>query len=481
MGMAMALGLWLLPSTVSAAETPAAQTAPNYAWQRVDSYTAPNFEAFFADDPEGTRKLEAWLKAGELETRPASELVPAVRQGLRRYTGPRLPILRSLGNRFIWSRPAQDPAVIELMYHAAGFSQEPDPQNTRHFAIYFGLSVTQPKTPNILRALAEIALATRSPDILSRIAWATAAPEDRDRLVAFLYKAPAVASAEKEKLNAVIKILSGELSAFAWATEETRKRVKPKFEGDLPAIHERLRHGSTEERRETLQLIMTERIDLIMTDVFIDAFARCALDQSPEVRSLVAKIVGNTWIWQAKDQSSEALELLFNLSHDTQAQVRYDVVYYGLSTARSKSNVILHRLVEMALEPEDAPSRSRILWGLRPDKEEALRVIAEYLADSDEKRAQAAEQLRRDLAGEDRRPSPPINSKPKPVRDWAGEITARLKRPFKPFTIRLVDDETIPVTQREQVAAGKRLIVVIGDDDRVRTLDPRQIADVLER
>ena len=53
---------------------------PPYAWNRTDKYVAPNFDAFFPDDPAGGKQLDA-LFTGKLGGQhDPGELLAAVRQ-----------------------------------------------------------------------------------------------------------------------------------------------------------------------------------------------------------------------------------------------------------------------------------------------------------------------------------------------------------------------------------------------------------------
>ena len=52
---------------------------------------------------------------------------------------------------------------------------------------------------------------------------------------------------------------------------------------------------------------------------------------------------------------------------------------------------------------------------------------------------------------------------------------------FKPFTLYTSDGRKFAVPHPEFVAVGKRVVVVIGKDDRVNTLDPLHIVSLEER
>ena len=49
---------------------------------------------------------------------------------------------------------------------------------------------------------------------------------------------------------------------------------------------------------------------------------------------------------------------------------------------------------------------------------------------------------------------------------------------FKPFTIHLSDGRKFPVPHPDFLAIGNNVVVVIGDDDSVHTLDPLHITSL---
>ena len=52
---------------------------------------------------------------------------------------------------------------------------------------------------------------------------------------------------------------------------------------------------------------------------------------------------------------------------------------------------------------------------------------------------------------------------------------------FKPFTICVSNGRKFPVPHPEFVAVGKNMVVVIGKNDRVNTLDPIHITSIEEK
>lgn len=187
------------------------------AWLQTDSYTAPNFEAFFPDDIAGGKILDALWKSEDKDSRSDTEILGAVRNGLRNTTQHRTSILRWLGNKYIWGKSPQNPEAIEIMYHAADFSGDrADPYGTRHYAVYFGLSVVSQKTPAILKTLVDLCMRVDDPNDLSRVAWG--AKSQQSELLKYLQ--PYLESKEepvRSKAEVCRQIFSGELKAFEWA------------------------------------------------------------------------------------------------------------------------------------------------------------------------------------------------------------------------------------------------------------------------
>ena len=66
-------------------------------------------------------------------------------------------------------------------------------------------------------------------------------------------------------------------------------------------------------------------------DAWLKAYIAAAKDPDPKVRRWVAQNVGGTYVWNAKEVNSLAVDLLLELAHDKDRQVRYDASYYGLN------------------------------------------------------------------------------------------------------------------------------------------------------
>jgi RNA polymerase sigma-70 factor (ECF subfamily) len=390
----------------AARSTPSQDPAPRgeaqaaaYAWRRTDVYEAPDFNRFFPDDSDGGMKLDALWKSADKDEQLDTEILQTVRQGLRRTREHRTLILSWIGNRYVWGKSPQNPAAVEIMYHAADFrGPNADPYGTRHYAVYFGLSVVRPKTPAILRTLAELCVRVDDPNDLSRVAWG--AEDQQAEILAYLK--PFLASqdpATREKAAVVEKILRGDLKAFEWADEQARKRARAKYGDKLPEIKKTLMGGNSFDRRETFRLIARERLDLIMDDSFVAAFRECADDKNPKVRSDVAVWVGLRWIWYARTQNPDAVDLELRLSNDADREVRYQAVYNGLSTTRYKREEVVRRLLTIALTDREPNMYQRIAWGLQTDRDAAAKILDEFLRSPDPEQARAAREVYHDMTG----------------------------------------------------------------------------------
>src|SRR6185436_5457575 len=189
------------------------------------------------------------------------------------------------------------------------------------------------------------------------------------------------------------------LKAFEWSADRARQRALALHQDKLPEIKKALLEGNSTKRAETIRFIETERLALIMDESFVEAFAACSRDDSARVRQSVARIAGFQWVWNAKEQNPQAIDLMLRLSQDDERSVRYDAVYYGLSTVRSKNEAVMRRLVEMAFQDREPNLYRRIGWGLKGQQESVARLLDTYLSGNDTKAQTAAREVYHDLTG----------------------------------------------------------------------------------
>ena len=333
-------------------QAPGSVVGSGYAWQRTDRYVSPSPENFFPDDPDGGKRLDALFNAVDKDRRPDEEILTTVRQGFRRTRKHRTLILAWIGNRYIWGKQTQNPEAIEIMYHAVPME--------RHYAIYFGLSVVLSKTPNILRTLVDICMQGEE---VGRITWGIGS--QRDELISYIEPyMEHKESKKREMAEILLKHFNGELDFEQWKRQKILEQKRAQYGGKLPQFREQLLKGDSKTREQILRLFWSQGLGELMDDSFLEAFQTAAEDSNPGVRRYVAKIAGNRWVWSG-DGNLEAIELMLKLSADEDRDVRYNAVYHGLSTIRNKSEVVIRRLIELALADHENNLYGRIVWGLR--------------------------------------------------------------------------------------------------------------------
>jgi RNA polymerase sigma factor (sigma-70 family) len=379
------------------------------AWQLTANYEPPDFDLFFPDDAEGGKALDALWNDELKDKRPVDEILGTVRRGLRRTEAPRDQIISWIGGSFIWNAPRQDPDAVEILYHAADFrSASAAADVTRYNAVYYGLSVVQPKTPAVLRTLGDMCMIQKAD--WGRVAWGARA--QRDELLREMkpYLAAAL-PATREQAAVLVKVLGGEPDANDAVLAWTRKTIRAKVGDRLPAIRQALATGDKRQRLEALDEILRERIGLIMDDSYVDAFAACAKDKDPAVRKQVCRTLGQA-VWGFEGaRKPDAIGVILELSEDDDFDVRYQAVYFGLSQVpQERRDDVLRRLLAMAMTERNSPrGRSlyaRIVWGVGRDRSSAAQILDEYLRGTDANRARAAREIYKDMTGR----TPPGNA-----------------------------------------------------------------------
>ena len=61
------------------------------------------------------------------------------------------------------------------------------------------------------------------------------------------------------------------------------------------------------------------------------------------------------------------------------------------------------------------------------------------------------------------------------------QIRQKITNGFKPFTLCLSDGRKLPVPHPDFVAVGRHIVVVIGQDDSVKTIDPLHLVSLEEK
>ncbi len=418
-GLAIGATLWFQAPGDTGPEKPAEKPAPpasrpaDLAWRRTDRYEPPDFDRFFPDDPEGGRQLDAIFGQdpegspdvpAKAEALSATEAARVVRQGLRRTTANREPIIRWLGQRFVWGASRQDPRAIEILYHASDH-RGPLVHFVESPMIYFGLMRVEPKTPAIVHAMVDWCM-----HVENSMDWewvSLAVRKDPAQAKAFLR--PYLDSDDKmirARAAVVAKFLDhdpGRHEAnLAWA----RERARAKSGYLLPRIEKALRTGTSRERIDAMERAGRERLDLLMDESFAPAFRAAAGDESPFVRERTIEFLARFSGWdEGRPWNGVAADILLDLSRDRDREIRHTAIESGLTPLPpTRREATIRRLVEVAVEeshdgPADADFLNRIAWGLQDDRDAAAKILDEIARGPDPARSRAALAVYKTITG----------------------------------------------------------------------------------
>jgi nitrous oxidase accessory protein NosD len=107
--------------------------------------------------------------------------------------------------------------------------------------------------------------------------------------------------------------------------------------------------------------------------------------------------IGGGYIWHKDPDDQRAIDIVYHASFSP--EYRYYAVYSGLSVANPKSEKVLKRLVDLAMEYHQL---GRILWGVKQSKQEVQFVafLEPYLQASDMENRERADIVAKALRGE---------------------------------------------------------------------------------
>lgn len=167
-----------------------------YAYEAAE-YVAPDYEAYFADDPAAGKQLDdVYAKRDQLKLADA-ELLELFRQGLRHSKHSPNVMIGWFSQSMGWPR---DPRLTEILYQAL---DPKGPPGLRKAALYYGFGLGTKKTKNVLRALYHVYMAppfdaTTNHNMRTRILWGVRDHEDDKYYMSTLF---AQALREHEQLT----------------------------------------------------------------------------------------------------------------------------------------------------------------------------------------------------------------------------------------------------------------------------------------
>ena len=124
---------------------------------------------------------------------------------------------------------------------------------------------------------------------------------------------------------------------------------------NLVSVKEMLISGPPQLKMHSLVMITQKRIPGTVDASYLDAFAACSTNSMAPIRSITARILGECFIQDQTDPEARAIEMLLNLSQDTNADVRFSAVALGLCKLQSISSEVLKTLITIATTDRRAP------------------------------------------------------------------------------------------------------------------------------
>lgn len=115
---------------------------------------------------------------------------------------------------------------------------------------------------------------------------------------------------------------------------------------------------------------------------YMTAFKVCADDSDAAVRSLTAKIVGKTFIKDAKP-SPQVNELILKLAKDKSDDVSFNAVYYGLCEYKEMSGEILTLIIDFAAEHKNPTLHQRVTEKTVNNRAEIKSILDRKLKEED--------------------------------------------------------------------------------------------------
>jgi nitrous oxidase accessory protein NosD len=129
-------------------------------------------------------------------------------------------------------------------------------------------------------------------------------------------------------------------------------------------------------------------------DLFRRGIRRCSIQYKD---NFLMQYIGGKYVWHKQPNDPKALDIIYHASFGP-GEYKYYAVYSGLSVANPKSEKVLKRLVELALEPHQL---DRIIWGVKGfnQADEFIKLLQPYLNSSDLEIRKRAETVIKELEG----------------------------------------------------------------------------------
>ncbi len=150
------------------------------------------------------------------------------------------------------------------------------------------------------------------------------------------------------------------------------------------SIQEMLVIGNSGMRLHSLAMITQGKVKDGVDESFLPGFKICAEDPATPVRSVAARIVGQSLVADLDNPNPEAVALLMKLAKDESADVRYSAVYHGLTQIKSKSRENVELLLDIALANREQSLYQRIVDSLIEYQVMATQILDKKLAEGND-------------------------------------------------------------------------------------------------
>ena len=338
--------------------------------------------SFFPDDVDAGVELdELWaVKYQAFKTVSSEEIFEIIRKGFHRTSADKNDIVRTVGSRYIWNKSPSEPAAIDILYCASFDSK------VKYNAFYYGLTVAKPKSPIVLKRLADLAMQGYG---VGRIAWGVWAVQDQREEFIDLVKPylNSNSSTKRQQAQNIVRVIEAKNrrvydTGKGETNPEDLDKSRKDFGDKLDQIKHTLLTGASSSRLTEIERISSLGIFHLFDNTFIPAIRACAKDKSPNVRIGTAEIAGNYWIWGDTIKNPEITRLLIELSQDEVPEVRFAAVEKGLFNIPDKTSDVIKRIIDITLaDRKQIPEKlyQRIERVLRVNRETASKILRVYL------------------------------------------------------------------------------------------------------
>jgi|GEM_PF-4789178 len=141
------------------------------------------------------------------------------------------------------------------------------------------------------------------------------------------------------------------------------------------SIQEMLVIGHSSMKLHSLAMITQGKVPGGVDESFLPGFKICAEDPATPVRSITARVMGQSLIAGQDVPNQDAVELLIKLAQDESADVRYSAVYYGLSEIKNKSDEIVELLVDIAASNREQGLHEQIVQSLKESTGQVVEIL----------------------------------------------------------------------------------------------------------